>query len=214
MKPTMAPCGVRTVAVTISSPTSDAGTCSLAPARDRFGNRRVDVGHSPIRERTLGGVPVRQETKFVAVHVEPDIERLVEIGAGSEQVGPPCLRCVEVRRGIDNSAQSEQRRSHAEILPDKRAVVAVELTAVVSARAFPWHQAPARRRPGSAAEPRPGVSSRRSRASRRRTVEFRAGETARESPRESLSRTTRAVPRPNPRHRERWQSRPPRSRSQ
>ncbi len=71
-----------------------------------FGGR--DVAHTPVGARTDRRVGVRVEAQLVAAGVEPDVERLVEVGLNAERCCPPRFTRGEVGRWIHDGAEPEE----------------------------------------------------------------------------------------------------------
>ena len=47
------------------------------------------VGDSPVRQRTIGGRGIREQTKFVPGDIESDVERLAKVGLRAEEFAEP-----------------------------------------------------------------------------------------------------------------------------
>lgn len=75
MSPSTEPCGVRTAAVTIPSPTSVAGVVLGGSARDGVTDRLGNVVDAPVHQGTLRGICVGQQSEFVAGDGVPNVER-------------------------------------------------------------------------------------------------------------------------------------------
>src|SRR6476619_2484885 len=108
MNPTTAPEGVRTVAVTMSSPTFDSATCSVAPDAIAAATAACTSGTPPVDERAVGRISRGKEAELIAADLVPDIERLVEIRPGPDQRRPPRFGGFEIGSGIDDRAETEE----------------------------------------------------------------------------------------------------------
>ena len=87
------------------------------PGRDGLGDRLVHVVDTPVDERSVRGVGVRQQAELVPGDLESHVERLVEVGLDAQHLPPPVLRGVQVGGGVDGGPQAAQREGHGRSMP-------------------------------------------------------------------------------------------------